>query len=145
MNDIDIKKLADDGQVFSEVLMDSPNKIGDLVLSDSDGKKFFLDIHHFFKITSDYQIEGVVGKINEDGSWTITQKNEDGKIQTVNAVLDRNTGKMTIDSKFDDGSKKTQEQTNSSASSSKTNSRSNTEGNTGTSPAKPAQPTGEIK
>lgn len=84
-------------------------------------------------------------KINEDGSWTITQKNEDGKIQTVNAVLDRNTGKMTIDSKFDDGSKKTQEQTSSSASSSETNSRSNTEGNTGTSPAKPAQPTGEIK
>ena len=67
MNNIDIKKLADDGQVFSEVLMDSPNKIGDLVLSDSDGKKFFLDIHHFFKITSDYQIEGVVGKINEGG------------------------------------------------------------------------------
>ncbi len=49
-------------------------------------------------------------KINDDGSWTITQKNEDGKIQTVNAVLDRNTGKMTIDSKFDDGSKKTPEQ-----------------------------------
>ena len=60
MNNIDIKKLADDGQIFSEVLMDSPNKIGDLVLSDSDGKKFFLDIHHFFKITSYYQIEGVV-------------------------------------------------------------------------------------
>ena len=68
MNNIDIKKLADDGQVFSEVLMDSPNKIGDLVLMNSEGKKFFLDIHHFFKITSDYQIEGVVGKINEDGS-----------------------------------------------------------------------------
>lgn len=69
MNDIDIKKLADDGQVFSEVIMDSPNQIGDLVLLDSDGKKFFLDIHHFFKITSDYQIEGVVRQMNEDGSY----------------------------------------------------------------------------
>lgn len=84
-------------------------------------------------------------KINEDGSWTITQKNEDGKVQTVHAVLDRNTGKMSIDSKFDDGSRKTQEQTSSSARSSETNSRSSTQGNTGTSPTKPAQPTGEIK
>lgn len=44
--------------------------------------------------------------INEDGSWTIVQKNEDGTLQTVNASLDRNTGVMTINSKFDDGSGK---------------------------------------
>lgn len=69
MDKIDIKKLADDGQSLSEVLMVFPNKIGDLVLLTSDGKKFFLDIRHFFKITSDYQIEGVIGNINEDGSY----------------------------------------------------------------------------
>lgn len=69
MDKIDIKKLADDGQSLSEVLMVFPNKIGDLVLLTSDGKKFFLDIRHFFKIISDYQIEGVIGNINEDGSY----------------------------------------------------------------------------
>ncbi|MBR3502215.1 MAG: hypothetical protein IKO06_04840, partial [Alphaproteobacteria bacterium] len=37
-------------------------------------------------------------KINDDGSWTIVQKNEDGKEQTVTAVFDENTHKMNITS-----------------------------------------------
>ncbi len=41
-------------------------------------------------------------KINEDGTVTITQKNEDGKIQTVNAGIDATTGRMTITSEIAD-------------------------------------------
>ena len=42
--------------------------------------------------------------INDDGSWTITQKNEDGKLQTINARIEN--GKMIIQSDIDDGSGK---------------------------------------
>ena len=43
-------------------------------------------------------------KINNDGSFTIVQKNEDGKIQTINASIDKTTGIMTIKSDIADGS-----------------------------------------
>ena len=88
MANIDIKKLTDDGMTLSEVLMDSPNKIGDLVLSTSDGKKFFLDIRHFFKITSDYQIEGVVGNITEDGSYHMYTTFDLAKMAECDYVLE---------------------------------------------------------
>ena len=43
-------------------------------------------------------------QINDDGSFTIIQKNEDGKLQTVNASINRDTGVMTIKSEINDGS-----------------------------------------
>ena len=49
-------------------------------------------------------------KINDDGTVTITQKNEDGKIQTVNARIDENN-KMIIDSEIKDGDQVVQSQT----------------------------------
>lgn len=50
-------------------------------------------------ISSEIKING-----NNYDSFTIIQKNEDGKLQTINANLDKETGIMTIKSDIDDGS-----------------------------------------